>query len=80
MWLLARAKKTPATLASAQAYIAEGFQPLIASGVAASVKVKAWWQANAQGAVELACVVDIYNAAGQVLASPNYQWAWDQLS
>lgn len=84
LWLLARAKRTPATLGLAQSYIEEALQWLIDDGVASKIDVRAEWLRNDT----LATLVSVYSArtgqplvqigAQNVFAVPSVQaWGWN---
>jgi phage gp46-like protein len=75
LWLLARAKKTPATLLMAKAYVEEALAWLVADGAAGSVTVTAEWVSPGAALGLLVVVTQPDGSAARVAT----QFAWKDL-
>ena len=74
LWLIARAKRTQATLALAQGYIQEALQWMLDDGVVAKFDILVEWLSGSQ----LSAQITAKKIDGNVVAS-NFQWAWQQV-
>ena len=78
LWLLDRAKKTPATLRRAEDYAREALAWLVSDGVAARLDIRAAWIRSNQDTVRpgpnaLGLRVLVTQPSGRQVA---YEWAW----